>query len=187
MRRYFPHLALLALAAGVALAGPIKTWTTGEVITAADINANFNHIHNLMVGGHGARLSNADVAPGAAIAHSKLATPVLLPKATALLSGNCNVIGNCATDFNQGFATVAALSTTGSYRFTFAVIRPNTGYSVYVQPHVPATANLPYCYVTAMAVASFDVQCLASTSTGSMTTLNNTAQRISVAVLDNDP
>lgn len=187
MKRYLPHLAAVALVAGIALAGPIKTWATGELITAGDVNANFNHIHNLMVGGHGARLINADVNASAAIAHSKLATPVLLPKATALLSGNCNVIGNCATSFVQGFTSVAALSTTGSYRFTFSTIRPNTGYQVYVQPHIPATANLPFCYATAFTTSAFDVQCLSSSSLTSMSTLANTAQRVSVVVLDDDP
>jgi hypothetical protein len=181
----------LIIAAGccialAALAGPIKTWQAGEVITANDINANFQHIHNLMVGGHGARLVNADVNANAGIAHSKLATPVLLPKAAALLSSNCNVVGACATDYNQGFSSIQALTTTGSYRFTFSATRPNFGYGIIVQPHIPATANIPLCYVTAVLGGSFDVQCLASSSLTSMSTMANTAQRISVVVIDND-
>lgn len=182
------HIAVAVLvAAAVALAGPIKVWSSGETITAADINANFAHIHNLMVGGHGARLTNADVSATANIALSKLATPTLIAKAAAQLSSNCNVIGACATDYNQGFSAVAALTTTGSYRFTFSAVRPNTGYGVIVKPHIPATANIPYCYATAFTTSAFDVQCLASSSTTSMSTMSNTAQRVTVVVYDNDP
>ena len=177
----------ILVAAAVALAGPIKVWSGGEVLTAGDINANFSHIHNLMVGGHGARLVNADVSPTAAIALSKLATPVLLPKAAAQLANNCNAVGACTTDYNQGFSAVAALTTTGSYRFTFTNLRPNVGYSVYISTHIPASANLQLCYVTAVTTSAFDVQCLFSASLTSMSTMANTAQRIGVVVYDNDP
>lgn len=67
------------------LGGSIKVWSAGEYITSTDINANFAHIHNQMVGGHGGRLVNADVSNSAAISHSKLATPSLLPKAWAVI------------------------------------------------------------------------------------------------------
>lgn len=72
------------LLAAVAGAGSIKVWSTGEYITSTDINANFAHIHNQMVGGHGARLVNADVSSAAAISHAKMATPSVLPKAWAI-------------------------------------------------------------------------------------------------------
>jgi hypothetical protein len=181
----------LIIAAGccialAALAGPIKTWQAGEVITANDINANFQHIHNLMVGGHGARLVNADVNANAGIAHSKLATPVLLPKMAALMANTCNTVGACSMTFSQGFSNVEALSTTGLYRFTFSVTRPNNSYSVFVQPGI-AVGAIPVCRLTDAQTAFFEIQCKVSSSATSMSTMTNTAVRTSVAVLDDNP
>jgi hypothetical protein len=171
--------------AAVALAGPIKVWSSGEILSAADINANFSHIHSLMVGGHGARLVDADVSATANIVHSKLATPVLIPKAVAATSNDCNVIGACATDYNQGFSSIAALSTTGSYRYTFATARPNTGYGI----HIGTDANTVFvlCRVTSKTTSSFEFQCATSSSSTSLSTMTNSANRHAVAVYDNDP
>lgn len=182
------HVLVAVLAAAVVSdAGPVKVWSSGEILTAGDINANFSHIHNLMVGGHGARLVNADVSATASIAHSKLATPTLIPKAVAQISTICNVVGACPTAFNVGFSGVAATTTTGAYRFTFSNARPNTDYVVSIPIHINATVNIPYCYVTTYNTASFDVQCLSSSSPTSMSTMSNTPQRIGVVVYDNDP
>lgn len=71
MKRSLVLAALLV--AAVAAAGGIKVWVSGEAITITDLNTNFAHIHNTMVGGHGARLVNADVSASAAIASTKLA------------------------------------------------------------------------------------------------------------------
>lgn len=68
-----PITILTLLFAGVAGAGAIKTWVAGEPLTAAQLNAAFQHLHNTMVGGHGARLVNADVSGSAAIESGKLA------------------------------------------------------------------------------------------------------------------
>jgi hypothetical protein len=180
----------LIIAAGccialAALAGPIKTWQAGEVITANDINANFQHIHNLMVGGHGARLVNADVNANANIAHSKLATPVLLPKMVALMANTCSSIGPCSMTFNQGFSNVEAVTTTGLYRYTFSAVRPNNSYSVFIQPGL-AFGAIPLCRLTDAQTAFFEIQCLVSSSATSMSTMTNTAARTSVAVFDDN-
>lgn len=177
---------LAAMFAGyAAVAGPIKVWSSGEILTAGDINANFSHIHNLMVGGHGARLVNADVSTTAGIALSKLATPTLIPKAAAGISTDCNAIGACTTDYNVGFSAIAALSTTGSYKYTFSTVRPNTGYGI----HIGTDANTVFvlCRVTTKTTSNFEFQCATSGSSTSLTTMTNTANRHSVAVYDNDP
>lgn len=70
------------------LSGAIKVWSSGEDITSTDLNANFAHIHNKMVGGHGARLVDADVSPTANITTSKLAAYRFIPKAWVV--GQCN-------------------------------------------------------------------------------------------------
>lgn len=180
------HVLVAVLAAAVVSdAGPIKVWSSGEILTAGDINANFSHIHNLMAGGHGARLVNADVSATAGIALSKLATPTLIPKAAAGISTDCNVIGACTTDYNVGFSAIAALSTTGSYRYTFSSVRPNTGYGI----HIGTDANSVFvlCRVTTKTTSLFEFQCATSSSSTSLTTMTNTANRHSVAVYDNDP
>ena len=52
---------IAALMGSVALASTIHVWTSGDKVTAGDLNANFSHIHATMVGGHGQRLVNARV------------------------------------------------------------------------------------------------------------------------------
>ncbi len=73
MRKHLPVILALTIFATLATAGAIKSWASGETLHSADLNANFNHIHNLMVGGHGARLVDADVSSSANIAQSKIA------------------------------------------------------------------------------------------------------------------
>lgn len=120
-------VAAVSLVALVALAGPIKTWSAGEVIAASDLNANFQHIHNLMVGGHGARLVNGDVSASAAISHSKLATPALIPKAMGGIYTPCDG-GTCTWNVNSGFTSTITRSTAGQYTVTFSSARANANY-----------------------------------------------------------
>lgn len=68
------------LAASIGFAGSIKTWSSNDVLTSSDLNGNFQHIHNTMVGGHGARLINADVASNAAITYTKVTVSPATPK-----------------------------------------------------------------------------------------------------------
>lgn len=56
----------------VAIGGSITQWFVGESMTPTQMNVNFQHLHNNMVGGHGARLVNSDVHPNAAIKQSKV-------------------------------------------------------------------------------------------------------------------
>lgn len=72
-------LAVLLIALTASAAG-LKVWVSGEQVTITDLNANFSHIHNVMVGGHGARLVNADVSASAGIASTKLADGPAIPK-----------------------------------------------------------------------------------------------------------
>lgn len=72
MKKHLPTLIFLLLASTFIFAGPIKTWASSDVLTSTDLNQAFQHIHNSMVGGHGARLVDADVAANAAIQQSKI-------------------------------------------------------------------------------------------------------------------
>lgn len=73
MKKLLPAVAVALVLSFVAWGNPIRTWLPGDIITAADLNSALGHIHSTMVGGHGARLVNGDVAATANIAVSKLA------------------------------------------------------------------------------------------------------------------
>jgi hypothetical protein len=129
----------------VAHGGAIKSWNTGEILKATDLNTNFNHLHDNMVGGHGARLLDADVASGAAIAHTKLATPALVAKAWASLVTVCNgaaAAGTaCTVDESSQVTGISANGTAGQYRVNLSYSPPNAVFA----PVVTAITGTIYC------------------------------------------
>ena len=131
------HALLVALAVPLlAVGGALATFYDGYPLRAADMNANFNHIHTTMVGGHGARLVNSDVAATAGIAHSKLATPQLVPKAWAVTAPTCSLLGDggytaCPVTAGYGVTSITH-ATTGEYLVTWTTPRPNVAYGVIV-------------------------------------------------------
>jgi hypothetical protein len=147
------------LVAGFAAAGTIHVWGTGEYITASDLNAVLAHIHNNMVGGHGARLVNSDISSAAAITHTKLATPALLPKLWAQVlvppDGGTPAFGDI-----QGFTTVTRLTggNNATYQLAFPA-RSGASYAVLVTPVAPPA---PIAYS-----ANGDCGMLADAGTGS--------------------
>lgn len=180
-------IAVVCGVALVALAGPIKTWNAGEVVTASDINANFQHIHNLMVGGHGARLVNADVSASAGISHSKLATPALVPKAMGGIVTPCDG-GTCTWNVNSGFSSTITRGSAGQYTLTFASARPNAAYV----PIVTLTADgvnsysLMSCWANgSYSTTTFLVNCARTVADGGSARFFDDAP-FSVTVFDND-
>lgn len=152
-----------ALLFGVAaVAGPIKTWASGEYITSSDLNANFSHIHNTMVGGHGPKLLNSDVSGSAAIAHSKLATPPLLPKAWISLAAACTA-GTCV-NVDLAVVTSATFVSAGVYTVNF----PTRGSSSYGTLVTAFGNSLINCGVTARTATTATVTCVTGT-TGAVT------------------
>lgn len=146
------------LLAAVAGAGSIKVWSTGEYITATDINANFTHIHSQMVGGHGGRLLNADVSSSAAISHAKLATPALLPKAWAVtdtcVGSTDGGAGSTCTVPDKSVVTSVTVGATGTYTVNFPA-RANANYGVLVNSHT----SLSSCGPTARTTTTTTVYC----------------------------
>lgn len=120
-------IAVCIILASVVAASSIKTWSSGETLQYSDLNANFSHIHGTMVGGHGARLVNSDVSTSAAIAHTKMATPSLLPKAIGYTSTTCTT-GTCAMALSAGLGYTIAFTSTGVYTLTWSSARPNNVY-----------------------------------------------------------
>lgn len=157
MRKYLFGLAVLVclIQAGDALATScaFKTWTTGETVKATDLNSNFSCTNNAI--GLGSTLTNTNVASNAAIAHSKMATPALLPKAWGVvgIGAACNgaaAAGTACTvnDSSQVYA-VSSNGTTGEYRIRLN----NSGASGYSPPNanyaviVTSLTSQVYCVV----------------------------------------
>ncbi len=180
-------VAAILLIAVVALAGPIKVWSAGEVITANDLNANFQHIHNVMVGGHGARLMNVDVNASAGIAHSKLATPGLIAKSVFQVGTGTTACaaGTCTLNAVSGVTPVVTFNSTGNYTVTIAA-RTNANYVPLITPqYCGATSGGCSCTIqTGMSTTAFTVICSALTTAGPVIALANTV--FGVAIFDDN-
>lgn len=186
MKKRLAVAAVLTIAV-VALAGPIKTWSAGEVITANDLNANFQHIHNLMVGGHGARLVNSDVSASAAISHSKLATPALIPKAMGGITYPCDG-GTCTWTVSSGFTSTITRSTAGQYTVTFSSARANANYvpiANLVGDTVNNYTNMNCWPNGTYTTTTFTINCARTVSDGGSLRFFDDAP-FSVTVFDND-
>lgn len=195
-----------------AIAGSIKTWSSGETITAADLNSNFNHIHNAAESSVStSRIANnavtsakildgtivsadisngtvtsADIADGAianvdiwasaAIDHSKLATPTLVPKLLWTDKDDCGA-ASCTAELNVGVTSVTG-NGTGGYTVVFTA-RANANYSVLVSSH--KTQAVCVANVATFATTGFTVSCVSSAdgTTG-------TDAAFSFMVMDND-
>lgn len=146
----------LFVAGSVALASGIKNWSSGETIRSADLNSNFNHIHNTMVGGHGARLTDSDVSSTAAIQHSKMQYPALLPKAWVRTNGACAAGGGapvvCTLDSSSRVQAVVGVdSVLGFYRVYLSYQPANANFMVQATPHGSANGT---CRVISTAVGT---------------------------------
>lgn len=135
-------LVVFALISSVAVGGAIKTWTSGNTLTATDLNSNFQHIHNNMVGGHGARLVDADVSATAAVSHSKLAVPALVPKAWAFVGNAVCAASPCAIADSSGISGITR-SGAGVYPATITSARTGALYGAW------ATSNTAALYAVA--------------------------------------
>lgn len=176
-------LAFLVATIGAALADSIRSFASGEAISANGLNSNFAHIHNTMVGGHGARLVNADVSASAAIAHTKLATPALVPKAWAITQDACSA-SPCTVAASAGFISGINFSSTGVYYVLFSSARPNLYYSAVVSP--VAVSNPAICNTDPFVDAGTVVVKCYTATTGAASTVALTNSQFSIVVLDND-
>jgi hypothetical protein len=150
LKRYGVVIVAACLVAVVSYGGSIKVWVA-EALRYVDLNANFAHIHNTMVGGHGARLVDADVSASAAIAHSKLATPALVPKAwvqvASCASNPCTiVVSSRVTSVNRTGA--------GVYNVDLSYTPPNTAFSVQITPQDATAAR--HCVLSDTSASSTD-------------------------------
>lgn len=148
MKQYLPGIiAAVLITAGFAYGGAIKSWSNNEVLSPTDLNANFSHIHGTMVGGHGARLVNSDVSTSAAIAHTKMATPALLPKAWAYVASTCTS-DPCTRAASSGISAVNWVSA-GNYTATLSYTPADNAFGVLLTGHAQV-----YCWMSARSVAA---------------------------------
>lgn len=117
------------------------TFQAGAKLTAADLNNALAHIHNTLSGG----ITDANLSTSAAIAHTKLATPALVPKASAVVTANCDGAAAAGTDCTfTSISNVTAVSAQGTagggiYCVDLAYAPANTVFVVNVTSHT-ATA-----------------------------------------------
>jgi hypothetical protein len=167
-------LAASLIAVGV-VASPIHVFNSGDALTSADINANFSHIHGTMVGGHGPKLMNSDVNASAAIAHTKLATPGLLPKLW-WSGGTACTVSPCTAVDSVGVGAVTRASA-GSYTVNFSVTRIDNNYGIWI---TTLSSGLINCVATTRSAAFIVVGCT------TVTTGVATDSSFSVLVLDSN-
>ena len=169
MKTWIKWLVPTLVLGAVVYGGTIKTWSSAEALTAAAINANFQHIHNLMVGGHGARLVNSDVSASAAIASSKLASYRMIPRTWVLVENDgagcdAGVYSIACQSVTGGSSSVAGLGVAGSYSVTLgytASTSSDGGYSyAVITSAIGSYGGSPgSCYASQLAATSFSIVC----------------------------
>jgi hypothetical protein len=159
--------------------GALYVWGSDEVVGATQLNANFTELNTAKVGG-GVTLTNADVASNAAIAHSKLATPALVPKAWATLNANCTgstAAGTaCTVSDSSQVTSITTNGASGQFRLNLAYTPSNANFAVIVTSHTAISV----CMATSRATAAPHavVTCLDYTGAA------NDVNQFSVLVLD---
>lgn len=134
-----------------AFAPAMTTFSSGNVLTASALNANFQHLDNWANG----NIVNANISATAAISHSKLATPGLMPKAWAQVGTLC-AAGTCTLDENTSVTSIA-WSAAGDYNVTLAYTPINAAFVPQVTSHTVAAVCI--ATTTAAAAPHFKVRC----------------------------
>ncbi len=133
------------------------TWSSGNTLTAANLNDTISHLHNTFSAG----IVDAHVSTAAAISHSKLATPALVPKAVLSISSTCDAALAAGTDCGVGIehskflstsggagsgnSAVECTGTAGMYDLTLSYTPTNTNFGVLLT----SSTILVFCAVTA--------------------------------------
>lgn len=143
-----PMSMLRSMVSGITL----HTWGSGDVLRAADLNGNFTALNNGKVGG-GVQLVNADVSNSAAIAHAKLATPALVPKAWATLNANCTgstAAGTaCTVSDSSQVTSITTNGASGQFRLNLAYTPANANFAVFVTSHTTTSVCMAQTRATA--------------------------------------
>ena len=159
MKNHKSLIGIILLLSSLAVAGAIKTWANGETLKSADLNGNFQHIHNLMVGGHGARLVDADVSITAAVASSKLAAYRRIPTGWVSMafsaSGCGTAVAGCTVVTSSGMTITGTGA--GLYTVTLGYTATDTSYGVILSLKGDGTVKV--CDTVNYATTQFQVVC----------------------------
>lgn len=149
-------------------------WAIGEIVTAADLNNTFDHVHNTF----SANIADAHISPTAAISHSKMKFPAVLPKGFYMTTDPCSS-SPCTLLINSG-ATVTTITraSAGNYTATLAGTRSNATYSGLITPQNGGTTKV-FCSFVALSVTQFQIVCFNDTGTATDTGLT-------IALMDDD-
>lgn len=155
MKKFAPYLLFVLLCAAYANAGSLYSWSSGETLTHSQLNSNFSHIHNNMVGGHGARLVDADVASNAAISRSKLQYYGALPVAAAKVGSGSTPCASGTCTLGDSTNVTSVTESTSVYTVTWSVNFGDTEYMVFV---TSGTSNVN-CYGIPASATTATVSC----------------------------
>lgn len=139
--------------AALASAGAIKSWSAGDTLSTTDVNANFTHIHNTMVGGHGGRLVNADVNALANIGYTKIQNGRGIARAWADVESTCSSTP-CTVDESLNITSISR-SGAGTYTVTLNYTATDNVFSVFVQSHT----STAICWGTSASTTTVSVAC----------------------------
>lgn len=147
--------AFLMVYGAMALAGGLKVWSNGDTLTISDLNANFSHIHGSMVGGHGARLVDADVSASANVSTTKIQNGHGIAKAWGEVAGTC-VAGTCSISSSMNITSIV-WSSTGVYTVTLNYTAPvDTAFAVIANSSGLSTAK---CEGVSTSTSTVTVNC----------------------------
>lgn len=143
--------------------GPI-TFNTSDVLTAANLNQAINHVHNTF-----GNIVNAHIATNAAISHTKMANPALLPRAAGTfyetLAGtpaNYTVCTSATCGISNSDRVTSVTRTGGAgagiYSVTLAYTPANTNFGVIVTP-ITNTNHSCRAYDFSTSAPHFKIQC----------------------------
>lgn len=135
------------------------TWNAGDYLTTSDLNNAMAHLHNTFSAG----ITNSMISSNAAISHTKMATPALLPKAWGVvgLAGVCDAGAaagtNCTIDEDSQVTAVQSSGTAGLYRVNLDYTPANANFVVLANS---GTADR-FCEVVSPATSTphFQIRC----------------------------
>lgn len=128
------------------------TWSNGQTLRSADLNDAFAHLHNTFSAG----IVDAHISSSAAIAHSKLALPTLVPKLMSTVATGC-AAGTCTQVISAGVATIITHAATGQYLATYAGADVN--YTVSVTGESGAAGTTRQCSAGERTSTTLSINC----------------------------
>lgn len=134
---------MAGLAAVTVVAAPLITLVSP--INGGALTRDFEHIHSTMVGGHGPRLTDYDVATDAGIKVSKLSNPDLIPSmvfsVVGVDGGVCTASGCTMSIIANRFITSPTFSVAHDPPVYYLNTHTNVPYSVAVTPMLTTDAG----------------------------------------------